>query len=169
MEMEGCIVMKKFLGEFKEFALRGNVMDLAIGVIIGAAFQAIVTSLTGDIISPLLGLFGQVNFDSLAITVGQATIRYGAFLTAVLNFVIMALVIFLFVKLTNNGEKSQWRSKRLPQRFVPTAAPKFLWKQSAVPTALRCWTITNQTLFNSFVNSGGVIWRLKPWSIPQKK
>ena len=92
--------MKKFLGEFKEFALRGNVMDLAIGVIIGAAFQAIVTSLTGDIISPLLGLFGQVNFDSLAITVGQATIRYGAFLTAVLNFVIMALVIFLFVKLT---------------------------------------------------------------------
>ena len=59
MEMEGCIVMKKFLGEFKEFALRGNVMDLAIGVIIGAAFQAIVTSLTGDIISPLLGLFGQ--------------------------------------------------------------------------------------------------------------
>ena len=69
--MEGCIVMKKFLGEFKEFALRGNVMDLAIGVIIGAAFQAIVTSLTGDIISPLLGLFGQVNFDSLAITVGQ--------------------------------------------------------------------------------------------------
>lgn len=93
--------MKKFLGEFKEFALRGNVMDLAIGVIIGAAFQAIVTSLTGDIISPLLGLFGQVNFDSLAITVGQATIRYGAFLTAVLNFIIMALVIFLFVKLTN--------------------------------------------------------------------
>lgn len=106
--------MKKFLGEFKEFALRGNVMDLAIGVIIGAAFQAIVTSLTGDIISPLLGLFGQVNFDSLAITVGQATIRYGAFLTAVLNFVIMALVIFLFVKLTNKLSKwgkSQWRSK----------------------------------------------------------
>ena len=118
MEMEGCIVMKKFLGEFKEFALRGNVMDLAIGIIIGAAFQAIVTSLTGDIISPLLGLFGQVNFDSLAITVGQATIRYGAFLTAVLNFVIMALVIFLFVKLTN--KLSKWGKKPVEEQKAAT-------------------------------------------------
>ena len=122
--MEGCIVMKKFLGEFKEFALRGNVMDLAIGVIIGAAFQAIVTSLTGDIISPLLGLFGQVNFDSLAITVGQATIRYGAFLTAVLNFIIMALVIFLFVKLTN--KLSKWGKKPVEEQKASPPDPGVL-------------------------------------------
>lgn len=93
--------MKKFLGEFKKFALRGNVMDLAIGVIIGAAFQGIITSLTGDIITPLFGMFGQVDFSHLAITVGEASLNYGKFITAVLNFIIMALVIFLFVKLTN--------------------------------------------------------------------
>ena len=113
--------MKKFLGEFKEFALRGNVMDLAIGVIIGAAFQSIVTSLTGDIISPLLGLFGKVNFDSLEITVGQATIRYGAFLTAVLNFLIMALVIFLFVKLTN--KLLRWGKKPVEEKAVTKICP----------------------------------------------
>ena len=84
--------MKKFFGEFKTFIMRGNVLDLAVGVIIGAAFQAIVTSLTSDIISPILGLFGGMNFDQYALTIGDVSIGYGKFLTA---------VIFLIVKLVN--------------------------------------------------------------------
>ena len=93
--------MKKFFGEFKTFIMRGNVLDLAVGVIIGAAFQAIVTSLTSDIISPILGLFGGMNFDRYALTIGNVSIGYGKFLTAVINFIIMAFVIFLIVKLVN--------------------------------------------------------------------
>lgn len=81
--------------------MRGNVLDLAVGVIIGAAFQAIVTSLTTDIISPILGLFGGMNFDQYALTIGDVSIGYGKFLTAVINFIIMAFVIFLIVKLVN--------------------------------------------------------------------
>lgn len=90
--------MKKFLQEFRDFAMRGNVMDLAVGVIIGGAFQAIVSSLTEDIISPILGLFGKQDFSGLALTILGVNIRYGSFLTAVINFIIMALIIFLLVK-----------------------------------------------------------------------
>lgn len=93
--------MKKFFSEFKKFVMRGNVLDLAVGVIIGAAFQAIVTSLTNDIISPILGIFGGMNFDQLVFEINGATIAYGKFITAVINFLIMAFVIFLFVKLIN--------------------------------------------------------------------
>lgn len=93
--------MKKFLEEFKAFALRGNVIDLAVGVIIGAAFQAIVKSLTDDIISPLLGLFAKTDFSYLSFFIGGVEIRYGAFITAIINFIIMALMIFLLVKFMN--------------------------------------------------------------------
>lgn len=94
--------MKKFFSEFKEFIMRGNVLDLAVGVIIGAAFQAIVTSLTTDIISPILGLFGGMNFDKLAWNITpELSIGYGKFLTALINFIIMAFVIFLIVKAVN--------------------------------------------------------------------
>lgn len=93
--------MKKFLGEFKEFIMRGNVLDLAVGVIIGAAFQAIVTSLTTDIISPILGIFGGMNFDSLVLEFNGVAIGYGKFITAIINFLIMAFVIFLLVKFVN--------------------------------------------------------------------
>lgn len=90
--------MKKFFGEFKEFIMRGNVMDLAVGVIIGGAFSAIVTSLTDDIISPILGIFGGMDFSDLVAKVNGAEIRYGAFITAIINFLIMAFIIFLMVK-----------------------------------------------------------------------
>ncbi|MCQ2484472.1 MAG: large conductance mechanosensitive channel protein MscL [Clostridia bacterium] len=90
---------KGFIGEFREFIMRGNVIDLAVGVIIGAAFQAIVTSLVDDIITPLLGIIlGKVDFSSLSVMVGDANISYGKFITAVINFLIMAFVIFLIVK-----------------------------------------------------------------------
>ena len=78
--------------------MRGNVMDLAVGVIIGGAFQAIVNSLTNDILSPLLGLVGNTDFSALVFTIRDVEVRYGAFITAIINFIIMAFVIFLMVK-----------------------------------------------------------------------
>ena len=95
--------MKKsgFWTEFRQFIAKGNVMNLAVGVIIGAAFQAITTSLVNDIISPVIGLFASADMSDWSVAVGGAEIRYGAFLTAVINFLIMALVIFLLVKLLN--------------------------------------------------------------------
>lgn len=109
--------MKKFLKEFKEFALKGNVMDLAVGVIIGAAFQAIVTSLTSDIISPLIGLVADTDFSDMAVKINNVDIRYGAFITAVINFLIMALVIFLFLKVIN---KLTHLSKKEEAKTEPT-------------------------------------------------
>lgn len=94
--------MKKFLEEFREFASRGDAMNLAVGVIIGAAFQTIVNSLVNDIISPIIGLVVNVNFDYLVLKIGNVEIKYGAFLTAVINFLIMAFVIFTIIKAMNN-------------------------------------------------------------------
>ena len=93
--------MKKLMTEFKEFIMRGNVMDLAVAVIIGGAFTAIVTSLSENLISPLLGMFGGVNFDQFSFQILGATFYYGKFLTAVINFLITALIIFLLVKAIN--------------------------------------------------------------------
>ena len=115
--------MKKFFGEFKTFIMRGNVMDLAVGVIIGGAFQAIVTSLINDLIMPFIGLLtGGANFneqflilklpegvDAATVTyanageLGVSIWGYGAFITAVINFLIMALVVFLMVKAINKA------------------------------------------------------------------
>ena len=90
--------MSNFLKEFKEFALRGNVLDLAVGVIIGGAFQGVVNSLVQDIISPIIGLFANQDFSNLVINIGDVQIKYGSFITAIINFIIMAFVIFLIVK-----------------------------------------------------------------------
>ena len=90
--------MKKFLEEFKAFALKGNVMDLAVGVIIGGAFQAIVTSLVGDIITPIIGIFASTDFANLIATINGSEVKYGAFITAIINFIIMAFIIFCIVK-----------------------------------------------------------------------
>lgn len=93
--------MKKFINEFKEFALKGNVISLAIGVIIGVAFQGMISSLTDNIISPIIGLFSGQNFDTLKIDLLGTTITYGAFITSVINFFIIALVVFFIIKFTN--------------------------------------------------------------------
>ena len=93
--------MKKFLADFKEFAMRGNVLALAVGGIIGGAFKGIVDSLVNDIISPVIGIFAGQNFSDKAVSVGGASIAYGAFITAVLNFIIIAFVLFLLVKSMN--------------------------------------------------------------------
>lgn len=93
--------MKAFLKEFKEFALKGNVVDLAVGVIIGGAFQAIVASLVNDIISPIIGLFASTDFNAWVLTINGVDIKYGAFITAIVNFLIMAFVIFNIIKAIN--------------------------------------------------------------------
>ncbi len=92
--------MKKLLKEFKEFALRGNVMDMAVGIIIGGAFTAIVTSLVEDILMPIIGLFGGKNFtgDLLIPLNGENAIKIGSFIGAIFNFILIALCIFLIVK-----------------------------------------------------------------------
>ena len=88
--------------EFKKFISRGNVMDLAVGVIIGGAFQAIVSSLVNDIITPLISIITKnVNFEDLSATVGEAKLTYGNFISAIINFLIVALVIFFMVKAMN--------------------------------------------------------------------
>ena len=94
-------MIRKFFQEFKEFALRGNVMSLAVGVLIGSAFQGVVSSLTDNILSPIIGLFTRQNFDSLDLSVLGITLRYGAFITAVINFFIMAFVVFMLVRAMN--------------------------------------------------------------------
>ena len=97
--------MKSFINEFKEFISKGNVMNLAVGVIIGAAFQGVVTSLTENIISPIIGLFAGQNFDYLVLEVVGITLKYGAFITSLINFLITALVVFIMVKAMNRFEK----------------------------------------------------------------
>jgi large conductance mechanosensitive channel len=94
------------LKEFRDFALRGNVLDLAVGVIIGGAFGKIVASLVGDVIMPLIGLLiGGLDFGNLSITVGSAVVKYGSFIQNILDFIIIALVIFLIVKGANSLKK----------------------------------------------------------------
>lgn len=90
--------MKKLLHEFKEFIMRGNVMDMAVGVIIGGAFTAIVNSLMSDILNPIIGLFSIDGFEGLKVMIGGTALNYGNFLSAILNFLIVALVIFNLIK-----------------------------------------------------------------------
>lgn len=112
--------MKKIIKEFRDFINRGNVVDMAVGVIIGAAFKDIVTSLVEDIINPILGLFGGMNFDQYKLKlVGDATLNYGEFLTAVMNFLIMAAVIFAMVKVMNSAA-TKFAKEEEEETKVPT-------------------------------------------------
>lgn len=96
------------LKEFKEFIARGNVMDLAVGVIVGSAFTAIVKSLVSNIINPLIGIFvGKIDFSSIVFSVGSAHFRVGSFLNSVINFLIISFVIFILVKFVNKFNKDE--------------------------------------------------------------
>lgn len=113
------------LKEFRDFINRGNVLDLAIAVIIGGAFGAIVTSLVNDIITPILGvLMGGVNFSGLAVTVGEAAIGYGNFIQSIINFLIIAWVIFLLMKAVNSMKKPP--APEVPVPPAPSAEEKLL-------------------------------------------
>lgn len=112
-------MIRKTLNEFKQFIARGNVMDLAVGIIIGAAFTAIVSSLVDDLINPIIGfVVGGMDFSNLMLRFGSgehaATLRYGAFITAVINFLIIAWVVFLLVKGVNKLRETIDTSKKEP-------------------------------------------------------
>lgn len=95
--------MKKFFKEFKEFISKGNVLDLAVGVIIGGAFSSIVTSLTDNIINPLINCIGSAEIQGKIHLIGENYIDYGAFISAIINFIIMAFIIFCIVKAVNKA------------------------------------------------------------------
>ena len=134
--------MKKFLEEFKMFICRGNVMDMAVGIIIGGAFTNIVTSLVNDIINPLLGLFGGMNFDQLVWNItGDVTLSYGKFITAIINFLIMAFVIFCLVR-TVNKTSERFSKKEAPK--APTTKKCPYCKTDIAIDATRCPHCTSQ-------------------------
>jgi len=106
-----------WIKEFREFAVKGNVVDLAVAVIIGAAFGKIISSLVADIVMPVIGVMvGGIHYESLVIQVGQAKIMYGKFIENVVDFVIIALVIFLMVKAINH-------LRRKSEQEQPAAPP----------------------------------------------
>lgn len=116
--------MKDFFKEFKAFAMKGNVVDLATAVIIGAAFGKIVSSLVNDIIMPLLGaLLGGSNLSALNVSVGKAVITYGAFLQNVVDFLIIALVIFVAIKALKKLEDLNPLGKKPEVKKTETKAP----------------------------------------------
>ena len=120
-----------FIKEFREFAMRGNVVDMAVGVIIGGAFGKIVSSLVGDVAMPVLGILtGGVDFKDLKITLAQAvgetpavTLNYGAFIQNVFDFIIIAFAIFMMVKALNKLKKEQPKEAGAPE---PSAEEKLL-------------------------------------------
>ena len=135
--------MKKFMEEFKAFIARGNVMDMAVGIIIGGAFTSIVTSLVEDIINPLLGLFGGMNFDRLHVNLlGEVTLNYGKFITAVVNFLIMAFIVFLLMKAVN-GMGDKLIKKEAEEAAPETKICPFCKSEIAVE-AVRCPHCTSE-------------------------
>ena len=117
-----------FLAEFKKFIMRGNVMDMAVGVIVGGAFTAIVTSLNKDILSPIIALIGGTDFSFLTVTLGSSdsapVLAYGNFITAVINFLVTALVIFCLIKIINTvGERFSKKEEVAPKAPTTKKCP----------------------------------------------
>lgn len=108
--------MKGFVKEFKAFAVKGNVIDLAVAVVIGAAFGKIVSSLVTNVITPLIGLLmGGIDFSGLEYTIGDATLTYGMFIQSIVDFLIVALVIFMVIKGINKAQGNIKGEKKVPE------------------------------------------------------
>jgi large conductance mechanosensitive channel len=119
--------MKGFIEEFKAFAMKGNVIDLAVAVVIGAAFGKIVSSLVDNIITPLIGLLmGGVDFSGLSYTVGEAVVTYGMFIQAIIDFVIVALVIFVVLKAFMRLQRKQAEAPEAEKPVEPSEEVKLL-------------------------------------------
>ena len=132
---------KGFIEEFKKFIMRGNVMDMAVGVIVGGAFTSIVTSLNQDILTPILGIFGGTDFSNLKVTLGSGenapVLCYGNFITAVINFLITAFVIFVLVKAINKiGDKLIKKEEEAPAEPMTKICP--YCRREIAKEATRC-------------------------------
>lgn len=138
---------KGFIAEFKKFIMRGNVMDMAVGVIVGGAFTSIVTSLNQDILTPILGIFGGTDFSGLFIKMGEGeaapVLYYGNFITAVINFLITALVIFLLLKGINALSSKLSREKEEAPAAPSTKKCPYCKSEIAID-ATRCPHCTSQ-------------------------
>lgn len=112
--------MKKFISEFKEFAMKGNMLDLAIGVIIGGAFNTVVKSIVDDMVMPLIGIFlGGKDFSALSLTIGDAQIKYGLFIQNFVNFLIIAFCLFVMVKCINSlkrHKEEEAKEEKAPEK-----------------------------------------------------
>ena len=132
---------KGFVAEFKKFIMRGNVMDMAVGVIVGGAFTSIVTSLNKDVLTPILGIFGGMDFSHLTITLGTSetapVLMYGNFITAVINFLITAFVIFCIVK-GMNILNERFTKKEEEKPVVPTTKDCPYCKSTISIEAVKC-------------------------------
>ncbi|MBQ7926611.1 MAG: large conductance mechanosensitive channel protein MscL [Lachnospiraceae bacterium] len=140
---------KGFFGEFKKFILRGNVMDMAVGVIVGGAFTSIVTSLNKDILTPILGIFGGTDFSNLFLVMGEGEeapiLYYGNFITAVINFLITAFVIFCLVKAINALNDRLTRKKKEEEvPAAPTTKVCMYCKSEIAIDATRCPHCTSE-------------------------
>lgn len=118
--------MKKFMEEFKAFALRGNVMDMAVGVIIGGAFKSIIDALIENIINPIIGLFFQTDFSAVGIHVGEVFIGIGAFISAILNFIILAFVLFAMIKAINKAKEAVEKEKPAEEPAPPAKSDELV-------------------------------------------
>ena len=135
--------MKAFMAEFKKFIARGNVMDMAVGIIIGGAFTAIVTSLVDDILMPVLSLIvGGFDFNALHIVLGEgedaATLNYGSFIAAIINFLLISVVIFMLIKGINK------LSVKKEETAVPTTKECPFCREQIAISAVRCPHCTSE-------------------------
>lgn len=122
--------------EFKQFISKGNVIDLAVGVIIGSAFGKIVSSMVNDILMPLIGIIiGGLNFSSLHVKIGEATIQYGSFIQNVIDFLIVAACIFLFIKIISkfNKKKDKVEEVKQDEQIVLLTEIRDLLKEKKIP------------------------------------
>lgn len=134
----------KILKEFKEFISRGNVMDMAVGIIIGGAFTSIVNSLVNDIINPLIGMIGGTDLTGYVLVLkDEATLNYGSFLTAIINFLIMAIVVFAMIKIINTMSKAFTRKKK-EEPAAPTTKVCPFCKSEVNIEATRCPHCTSE-------------------------
>ena len=138
---------KGFISEFKKFIMRGNVMDMAVGVIVGGAFTSIVTSLNKDILTPLLGIFGGTDFSNLVLVLGSGEeapiLAYGNFITAVINFLITAFVIYCLVK-GMNAISERFKHKEEEAPAAPTTKTCPYCKSTIAIDAVRCPHCTSE-------------------------
>lgn len=134
---------KGIIQEFKEFINQGNVMDLAVGVIIGAAFKAIVDSLVGDLISPLIGSIFNMDFSKLSVNINGAELMYGNFIMSVLNFFIIAIVLFCIIKAFNKARNAVKKPVEEPAAAPTTKVCPFCKSEISID-AVRCPHCTSE-------------------------